>query len=72
MDHVEVALPFDEIIARLRLIDPDRLVPSLFRQIIICQKGGIIAGELAAEIVGAVAFHIDGVFPLRIVRKIWN
>ena len=31
MDHVEVALPFDEIVARLRFIDPDRLVPCLLK-----------------------------------------
>ena len=31
MDHVEIALPFDEIVAGLRLIDPDRLMPRLLK-----------------------------------------
>ena len=64
MDHVEIALPFDEIVAGLRLMDPDGLVPRLLRQIIIGKESRVVAGILAAEIVGAVAFHIDGILPL--------
>ena len=31
MNHVKIALPFDEIVARLRFINPDRLVPCLLK-----------------------------------------